>query len=236
MKILLLSNSTNFGCSYLQHCEQEIKTFFGNHVKKVAFVPYALRDHDGYARIAREKFESMGFETTSLHEAENIDELLNSVQALFIGGGNTFRLLKKLHEDNLITKIRKRVLEGMIYMGASAGTNVATPNIKTTNDMPIVFPGTFESLGLVPFNINPHFIETDKNSTHMGETREKRIEEFLEENKNVVVGLREGAWLKVEDNTMKLMGHTAKVFYPDGTKQEVSVETDLSPLLTKSLR
>ena len=229
--LLLISNSTNHGSGYLDHCADEITAFL-KPGSKVAFVPYALHDLDGYEKVAKERFEQMGCTLESVHHNEdNLEEFLAGVDAVFIGGGNTFRLLTKLYALNLVELIQKRVEEGMKYIGTSAGTNVATANIKTTNDMPIVYPPSFDALGLVSFNINPHYLDPDPTSTHKGETREQRIKEFHEMNDTVVVGIREGAMLHVEKDQMTLKGHTARVFYPNGEIKEYEVGTDLSDLL-----
>jgi len=179
----------------------------------VLFVPYALFDRDKYATNAQQRFQKMGYELTSVHTAENPVTAVNETDAVFIGGGNTFRLLKALYEFDLIEAIRKRVSNGMPYIGSSAGSNVAAPTIKTTNDMPIVQPPSFNALGLVSFQINPHYLDPDPNSKHMGETREERIVQFLEENDTPVVGLREGAMLRIENGETILRGSTgARIF------------------------
>ncbi|XP_030065923.1 alpha-aspartyl dipeptidase isoform X2 [Microcaecilia unicolor] len=181
-QLLLVSNSTLYEGGYLEHCQEQIQTFFGQRVKKVLFVPYALHDRDAYAQKARTKFESLGYGLDSIHEVSDPVEAVRRSEAIFIGGGNTFRLLKALYDNGLITEIRKRVFQdGIPYMGSSAGTNVATVSINTTNDMPIVYPPSLEALGLVPFNINPHYLDPDVNSKHMGETREQRIIQYHEE-------------------------------------------------------
>ena len=198
-KLLLISNSTLHGSGYLDHAASEIHNFLGD-VQRVLFVPFALYDRDAYTETARERFQKMGYGLDSIHTAPNAQEAVTSAEALFIGGGNTFRLLKSLYDADVLETIRRRVNEGMPYIGSSAGSNVAAPTIKTTNDMPIVQPPSFAALGLVPFQINPHFLDPDPKSTHKGETREERIRQFLEENSTPVVGLREGAMLLVEND------------------------------------
>jgi dipeptidase E len=211
-RLLLISNSTLHGSGYLDHAESEIRSFLGE-AKRVLFVPYALFDRDKYAATARQRFQKMGYELTSVHTAENPVAAVNETDAIFIGGGNTFRLLKALYQFDLIEAIRKRVSDGMPYIGSSAGSNVAAPTIKTTNDMPIVQPPSFNALGLVSFQINPHYLDPDPNSKHMGETREERIIQFLEENDTPVVGLREGAMLRIENGETILRGSTgARIF------------------------
>jgi len=207
MRLMLVSNSTLHGGGYLDHCAGAIGAFFGQAVTRVLFVPYAIFDRDAYAAKARARFESMGYGLDSVHDfPDGPVRAVEQAEALFIGGGNTFRLLDALWREALIEPIRRRVSAGMPYLGSSAGSNVACPSIRTTNDMPIVQPPTFTALALVPFNINPHYQDPVPGSTHMGETREQRIAEFHEENTPPVVGLREGAWLLVEGQTVVLHG------------------------------
>ena len=211
-KLLLISNSTLHGSGYLDHAESEIRNFLGN-VQTVLFVPFALYDRDAYTETARKRFQQMGYVLDSVHTASNPQAAVTNAEALFIGGGNTFRLLKSLYDADVLETIRRRVNEGMPYIGSSAGSNVAAPTIKTTNDMPIVQPPSFAALGLVPFQINPHFLDPDPQSTHKGETREERIRQFLEENSRPVVGLREGAMLLVENDSVLLKGSSgARIF------------------------
>jgi dipeptidase E len=210
--VLLISNSTLYGSGYLDHAETEIRDFLKS-VKDVLFVPYALYDRDAYAATARERFQKIGYRLTSIHEAADPIQAVNDTEAIFVGGGNTFRLLKSLYDFDLIDTIRKKVSNGTPYVGSSAGSNVAGPTIKTTKDMPIVQPPSFEALGLVPFQISPHFQDPDPNSRHMGETQEERILQFLEENDTPVAGLREGAMVRVENGTTILKGSTgARIF------------------------
>lgn len=211
-RVLLISNSTLYGSGYLDHAEAEIRDFLGE-VRHVLFVPYALYDRDKYASTAAARFQKMGYELTSIHAASDPQAAINGTDVVFIGGGNTFRLLKALYDNDVLEVIRRRVSEGMPYIGSSAGSNVAGPTIKTTKDMPIVQPPSFKALGLVPFQISPHFQDPDPNSTHMGETQEERILQFLEENDTPVAGLREGAMVRVEDDAMVLKGSTgARIF------------------------
>src|SRR3954452_3929022 len=210
--VLLISNSTLYGSGYLDHAETEIRDFLGE-IRKVLFIPYALYDRDAYAATARDRFHKMGYELMSVHESADPIQAVKGTDALFIGGGNTFRLLKALYEFDLLQVIRDRVAQGMRYIGSSAGSNVAGPTIKTTKDMPIVQPPSFDALGLVTFQISPHFQDPDPNSKHMGETQEERILQFLEENDTPVAGLREGAIVRVENRVTLLKGSTgARIF------------------------
>lgn len=211
-RILLISNSTVYGRGYLDHVEAEIKKFLGP-AKRILFFPFALFDRDVYAAKARERFRAMGFVLESAHATRDPRKAIEQTDTIFIGGGNTFRLLKALQDLELLDPIRRRVKNGAPYLGSSAGSNVAGPTIKTTKDMPIVQPRSFDSLGLVPFQISPHYQDPDPNSKHMGETQEERILQFLEENETPVVALREGAWLLCENNAVTLKGETgARIF------------------------
>ena len=214
-RLLLISNSTLFGSEYLDHCEAEMRDFLGA-VSRVLFVPFALADRDAYAAKARARLARMGYEASSLHAERDLEAAVEGAQAIFIGGGNTFRLLASLYKRNLIPVLRRQVEKGTSYVGTSAGSNVACVTIKTTNDMPIVQPPSFDALNLVPFNINPHYLDPDPLSKHQGETREERIREFHEENEPAVVGLREGAMLKIEPPRVTLLGSAGARLFRKG--------------------
>jgi dipeptidase E len=234
MRLLLISNSTLYGSGYLDHAEAEIRDFLGE-AKRVLFVPFALHDRDEYAANAQKRFAKMGYELSSVHTAADPRRAVEDTDAIFIGGGNTFRLLKALYDADLLDPIRRRVAEDMPYIGSSAGSNVAAPTIKTTNDMPIVEPPSFDALGLVWFQINPHYLDADKNSTHMGETREQRLVQFLEENDTPVAALREGAMLRIEDNITLLKGSTGARIFRRGFEPVETVPGDqLDALLQPS--
>ncbi|HVS33858.1 MAG TPA: dipeptidase PepE [Thermoanaerobaculia bacterium] len=208
MHLLLISSSNVHGYGYLDHAEPDIKSFLGSG-RKAGFVPFALRDREGYTAKVRERLGLMGYEVSQIQGKSDLD----GIDAIFVGGGNTWRLLDELYERKMLDAIRDRVRKGLPYIGSSAGTNIAAPTIKTTNDMPIVQPPSFDALGLVPFQINPHYLDPEPDSKHKGETREERIREFLEENTTPVVGLREGTMLRVTDGKTLLVGlRPARIF------------------------
>jgi dipeptidase E len=219
------------GGAYLEHCGAEIRDFLGTR-KRVLFVPYALFDHDAYTERARHAFASLGHDLISVHERKHAPAALDDADAVFIGGGNTFRLLSALYHYGLLAAIRQKALAGMPYLGSSAGTNTATLSIRTTNDMPIVQPPSFTALELVPFQINPHYLDPDRNSRHMGETREERIRQFHEEHTTPVLGLREGCMLRVEGDRMQLLGSTAaRLFRRGALPEEFTPPCEMSFLL-----
>ncbi|MFL6589079.1 MAG: dipeptidase PepE [Chthoniobacterales bacterium] len=231
VRILLVSNSTIHGRGYLDHVETQIREFLGG-AGTVLFFPYALHDHDIYAGKAAGRFAEMGYAMTSAHSTSDPRKAVANADAIFIGGGNTFRLLKALQDLDLIDPIRKRIRDGAPYIGSSAGSNVAGPTIRTTNDMPIVQPRSFEALGLVPFQLNPHFQDPDLNSTHMGETREERITQFHEENRTPVLGLREGAWIIAEGGSVTLKGENgARIFRRGEPPVEAKTGDNISSLV-----
>ena len=230
-RILLISNSTVHGRDYLDHVENEIKNFISP-AMTILFFPFALFDRDDYAAKAKARFAAMGFTLASAHTIDNPSAAVEKTDAIFIGGGNTFRLLKALQDLDLLEPIRRKVKSGAPYIGSSAGSNVAGPTIKTTKDMPIVQPRSFDSLGLVPFQISPHYLDPDPNSTHMAETQEERILQFLEENETPVVGIREGAWILIENGAVMLKGETgARIFRRGQAPVEVSPGGEISKLV-----
>ena len=214
-RLLLLSNSTNFGEPFLQYPIRAIQELLSPAVSEVLFVPYAgvRLSFSEYAARVRERFQEIGIVVTSVHEAENPATAVERASAIVVGGGNTFCLLDRLYAHGLVERIRERVLQGVPYVGWSAGSNVACPTIRTTNDMPIVEPPSLNALGLVPFQINPHYTDATL-PNHGGETRAERLTEFLEMNPAMsVIGLREGTMLRVEDGRIELLGDKpARIF------------------------
>ncbi len=229
MELLLLSNSTAPGRRYLEHAVDALTDILQG-IDELVFVPYALADHDGYTTQVRTALEPLGVSVTGAHAD---DDALSKASAIFVGGGNTFRLVKALQVSGQLDVIRDRVRNGTPYVGSSAGTNIAAPSLRTTNDMPIVQPPSFETLGLVPFQINPHYLDADPSSTHQGETREERIVQFLEENDVPVLGIREGTWLRRRSETLTLEGLPtgARLFRRGASPQEIPSGSDLSGLL-----
>lgn len=235
-RLLLISNSTLYGSGYLDHAEEEIRGFLGD-IERVLFVPYALFDRDGYADMARARFGSFGVSLESVHRAPHAGKAVEAAEAVFVGGGNTFRLLKALYDNDLLERIRRRFANGMPYIGSSAGSIVSGPTIKTTKDMPIVQPPSFDALALAPFQISPHYLDPDPSSTHMGETQEERILQFLEENTTPVVGLREGTLLRVEAGSVRLKGVSrARVFRRGQAPVEVDAGEKLDELVLPAER
>lgn len=204
MQLLLLSNSTNHGAGYLTHAIDAVLAHLDG--RALTFVPYALANHDAYTAKVREALAPHGVDVRGLHEHPDPVDGIAAAEAVFVGGGNTFRLVSTLQHTDALAALQTRVRDGLPYMGASAGTNIAAPTLRTTNDMPIVEPASFTALDLVPFQINPHYLDADPTSTHKGETREQRITEFLEENDVDVVGLREGTWLQIDESSASVGG------------------------------
>lgn len=195
-------------------------------------MPYALHDHDAYTASVTERLAPIGVRLTGVHATPDPVAAIAEADAIVVGGGNSFRLVRALHELGLVDAIRERVAAGIPYFGASAGTNVACPSIRTTNDMPIVRPPTFEALDLVPFQVNPHYVDPPPPELRVGETRPERLHEFLEENDVPVVGLREQSWLVVDGDSMELRGTAGAVLFRRGREpEELAPGADLSALL-----
>lgn len=218
MRLLLISSTIVHGYGYLDYDEAHVRRLLGDR-KRLALIPFAQFDLDALTARVSERLAPLGITVTQVREASDLAD----AEAIFTSGGNTFRLLKTLYDRNLLDPIRDRVRNGGVpYIGSSAGTNITAPTIKTTNDMPIVYPPSFDALGFVPFQINPHYLDPDPNSTHQGETRETRLREYLQENERPVVGLREGSTLWVEDENVTLLGEkTARVFRRGAEPEEV---------------
>jgi dipeptidase E len=222
-RLLLISSSVVHGSGYLDHAAEEIRSLLAaERVRTVLFLPYALHDRRAYALRARDRFRALGFALESIADVPDPASEIERAEALFVGGGNTFRLLDCVQRLELIEPIRRRVAAGAPYVGSSAGSIVACPTLKTTKDMPIVEPDSFDALGLVRFQISPHYLDPDPRSTHMGETQEDRILQFLEENEAPVAGLREGAMLRVEGDSISLRGLAGARLFRRG---EAPVET-----------
>jgi dipeptidase E len=233
MEVLLLSTSTLHGGTYLDYALDVVQDFLGD-CRTVHFAPYALADLDEYTATVRAALQPLGIGVIGIHESETSPRA--SVQAadvLFVGGGNSFRLLRAFQRLELVDLVRKRALAGDLrYWGSSAGSNLACPTIRTTNDMPIVEPAGLAGLGLIPFQLNPHYTDADPNSTHMGETREKRLQQFLEENDVPVLGLREGSLLHLRQQSLKLRGAAqARLIQRGKPPEEHAPGSDLSSLL-----
>lgn len=234
MRLLLISNSTNPGEGYLDYPKNQIKEFLGEKANNAIFIPYAAVtfSFDEYEEKVNNRFAEIGHHVTGLHRFINPVEAIENADAIVVGGGNTWQLVKMLQEKDLMKVIRKKVKKGTPYIGWSAGSNIACPTLRTTNDMPIVEPLKFKTLKLVPFQINPHYLD-DHPANHGGETREMRIKEFIEVNRDIyVVGLRESTMLIVEEDEMELIGpHKARIFKYGEEPLELSNEDDFSFLL-----
>lgn len=237
MQLLLLSNSTNAGEGYLEYPKQHIADFLlPNGVTNVVFIPFAAVtfSYDEYEAKVQQRFAEFGVTVSSIHTSNDPVASVQQAQAIVIGGGNTFHLLKNMQDRNLIEPIRNKVLNGTPYVGWSAGSNVAAPTICTTNDMPIVEPQSFKALNLVPFQINPHYLDSHPDG-HAGETREQRLLEYIAANPNMyVAGLREGCMFIVKDNNIIMKGNKSVRIFKNGAPiTEVESNSDLSFLLKK---
>lgn len=230
-KLIIASTSTLHGGNYLEYLLPTLEIHFKD-CSEILFIPYARPggiSHDDYTAIVRLAFAKINKTVKGLHEFENPIHEIQNTQGIFTGGGNTFLLVTQLYENNIMEVLVKVVENGTPYLGSSAGSNIAGLTMQTTNDMPIIYPPSFKTLGLLPFNLNPHYLDADLQSKHMGETRETRIKEFHAFNTIPVVGLREGSWLEVTGEKIILKGNlTARVFKQNNTPIEVEPKTDLA--------
>lgn len=229
MRLLLLSNSIAPGQGFLEHALESISDVMAGG-QRLLFFAHASFDPDEYSDGMQAALRPLGVEVVPAHRCEDPVGAIDQSDAIFVGGGNSFRLLKSLQDSGLLDTLRERVAAGLPYLGSSAGTNLACPTIRTTNDMPIVEPRSLAALGLVPFQINPHYVERDGAS--FAETRDKRIREFLHENDAPVVGLREGAWLDVRDDSIGVGGPTGGRLFQRGLEpRDLAPGSDLTTLL-----
>lgn len=233
--ILLASTSTIYGSDYLEYLLPELEIFLID-VKKILFIPYARPSgitYDAYTQIANKALSKIGISVTGIHAYKNPKIAITQAEAIFVGGGNTFELVNQLYKNELLLDIEAAVYKGVKYVGTSAGTNICGPTMKTTNDMPIVYPPSFNTLGLVPFNINPHYLDPDPTSKHKGETRETRIKEFHVYNDTPVIGLREGSWIEVVDEEMVLKGKlSARLFLKNKKPIEIASQSVINNYLS----
>ncbi|GAA4166683.1 dipeptidase PepE [Chryseobacterium ginsenosidimutans] len=230
MNIILASTSTLFGGEYLEYLREElIKLYEG--IDEIIFVPFARPggiSHEDYTAKACSFFETINIKVKGLHEFEDKIEAVNKAKGFFTGGGNTFLLVKTLHEEGLMSVLKSNIENRKPYLGCSAGSNIGGQNMKTTNDMPIVYPQSFDCMGLVPFNLNPHYLDPNPDLKHNGETRETRIKEFLTQNDLKVVGLREGNWIRKIGNKITVEGNElTRIFEKDKEPYEIEAGSEL---------
>ncbi len=230
---ILASTSTVHGSAYLAYIIDELAILFKG-VDEVLFIPYARPSgisHDEYTAIAAKAFEKIGIKTIGLHTFDDPKTAIANAKGIFTGGGNTFLLVNQLYQLELLTPLKERILNGTPYLGSSAGINICGLTMQNTNDMPIIYPPSFKTLGIVPFNLNAHYLDPDLNSTHKGETRETRIKEYHEYNTTPVVGLREGSWLRITEKEILLKGNLdARIFKQNKTPYEIKSGSFLSDL------
>lgn len=231
--IIIASTSTLHGGKYLEYLLPTLKSHFKN-CKTILFIPYARPggiSHEEYTQKATEAFAAIDIKVTGIHEFEDPQDAVKNAEGIFTGGGNTFLLVTQLYKNNIMQLVSETVKNGTPYLGSSAGSNICGLSMQTTNDMPIVYPPSFQTLGLIPFNLNPHYLDADLQSKHMGETRETRIKEFHAFNSIPVLGLREGSWLEVKDEKITLKGDlSARLFRQNQNPEELETESNLSSL------
>lgn len=228
--IIIASTSTLHGGSYLDYLLPELEVHFKN-CESILFIPFARPggiSHEQYTETVSQAFKKININVKGIHEFEDPTTAINNAQGIFTGGGNTFLLVTQLYKNNIMTTLAEAVKNGTPYLGTSAGSNICGLSMQTTNDMPIIYPPSFQTLGLIPFNLNPHYLDPDSQSKHMGETRETRIKEFHAFNTLPVLGLREGSWLDVKGNKITLKGNlSARLFRQNQEPEELEPQTDL---------
>jgi len=229
--IIIASTSTLHGGDYLDYLLPELSVHF-KHCKTILFIPYARPggiSHDEYTVKVALALAKIDKEVKGIHEFEDLSVAINNAEGIFTGGGNTFLLVSQLYKNNIMTILAEAVKTGIPYLGTSAGSNICGLTMQTTNDMPIIYPPSFQTLGLIPFNLNPHFLDADLQSKHMGETRETRINEFHSFNTIPVLGLREGSWLDVKGDEIIIKGNlSSRLFRQNQIPVEIESGTDLS--------
>lgn len=231
--MIIASTSTIHGSSPLEYLLEELQSLFLS-TEEILFIPYArpsgMTYQDYTAKVAV-PFKKIGKSVRGIHEYKNPQEAIKMAKGIYTGGGNTFVLVNQLYKVDILSELKNAVNNGTPYLGTSAGSNICGLTMNTTNDMPIVYPPSFKTLGLVPFNINPHYLDPNPDSKHMGETRETRIKEFHVYNTQPVIGLREGSWIEVKDDNLTLKGSLdARIFEQDKIPYEVESGSDLSGL------
>jgi dipeptidase E len=231
--IIIASTSTLHGGQYLDYLLPELSLHF-KHCKTILFIPFARPggiSHEEYTSKVAATFAKINIRVKGIHEYQDFSKAITNAEGIFTGGGNTFLLVSQLYKNKIMTILSETVKRGIPYLGTSAGSNICGLTMQTTNDMPIVYPPSFQTLGLIPFNLNPHYLDADLQSKHMGETRETRINEFHAFNNIPVLGLREGSWLEVRDNKTTLKGDlSARLFLANQNPVEIESGTDLSDL------
>lgn len=229
-KAIIASTSTLHGGGYLEYLHPILKAYFAD-CKTLLFIPYARpggMSHEEYTTKVKTAFSKLNINVSGIHEFENPSEAITKAEAIFVGGGNTFLLVSQLYENKIMKILSEVIKAGKPYLGCSAGSNITGVSMQTTNDMPIVYPPSFDALGILPFNLNPHYLDPDVNSKHMGETRETRIKEFHAFNETAVLGLREGSWLEVLGTKITLKGSlSARLFRKNQLPKEIATESDL---------
>lgn len=231
--VIIASTSTLHEGSYLEYLLPVLQSHFKN-CTELLFIPYARPggiSHDDYTQKVSEAFSTINISVKGIHEFEDAQQAIKNAKAIFTGGGNTFLLVTQLYKNNIMQSLAETVKNGTPYLGTSAGSNICGLSMQTTNDMPIIYPPSFQTLGIIPFNLNPHYLDPDMQSKHMGETRETRIKEFHAFNSVPVLGLREGSWLEVKGAKITLKGNlTARLFKQNQIPTELETESDLSDL------